>query len=346
MRNFYIISSDIDGSGGQALVTRQVIRILNPQIKNIKIIDLKVKNGYSIFAYFRCLLLIFKKHKISTVYFTPTRNTAALVKDLPIYILALIGVRVVAHIHGNDIDKILEVKLIGKILLYFYQKKIITIIPSKYLAKRYLYEYNIQCVVLENFIPEAIYKRLNLRKPKAQMNVVWNSNLIVSKGALVFLNCIQSVLPEIAKYNISVNIFGRIFNNNGSVAIRKNLDQLISRNILYHGEVTREETFAYMHEKSIVFLLSRSECQPLALIDAMMSGCYIVVYDYPEMIDLLNNYPKCIFIPKETKETEKVVKKIIEKIIKDTKTYEIGVENFRFQETTFNKNLKSIFNVN
>jgi len=346
MKYIYVISSDIDGPGGQALVTRQVIKLLNLQTKNVKIIDLKARNGYSIFAFFACLFLIIRKYKISTIYFTPTRNLAAILKDLPIYILSMTGVRVVGHIHGNDISKIFQAKFIGKILLYFYQKKIITIIPSKYLAKKYLVEYNIKCDVIENFIPEEIYKKLHTSKAKAHLNIVWNSNLILSKGALDFLKCMQSILPEITKYNISVNIFGRIIENNKSFLIRRNLDNLRNINISYHGEVSREETFAYMNEKSIVFLLSRSECQPLALIDAMMAGCYIVVYDYPEMIDLLNNYSKCIFMSKENKETEKTVKLIIEKIRTDIKDYETGHEYSRFQEANFNKKIKFILNAN
>ena len=64
------------------------------------------------------------------------------------------------------------------------------------------------------------------------------------------------------------------------------------------------------------------------------------------MIDLLNNYSKCIFMSKENKETEKTVKLIIEKIRTDIKDYETGHEYSRFQEANFNKKIKFILNAN
>lgn len=293
MKKIQCILYGINGPGGQAIVSRKVIKLLRERNYDVLLYDLKPKSVHDYFLYFKLLTFsLFQKKKV-TIYFTPTRSKKFFLKDLPMYIFALRNFKVIAHIHGNDLENLFQGYL-GAFLLALYKHKISCIVPSNYLRVKYSGELEIKTFTVNNYYLNVMNSQDTNVQSLRGKRIIWNSNLYLSKGVLDFFELLLRKKEEINSNNYKVEVVGEINDSR----VKQKCDLCVSEidEFRYHGVVSRAETLEYLDERSIVCLFSKSECQPLALIDAMCSGTFIICMNIPELTDLLADYSKCIFL--------------------------------------------------
>lgn len=293
MKTIQCILYGIDGPGGQAIVSRKVIELLRERNYNVLLYDLKPKLVHDYLLYFKLLIFsLFQKKKV-TIYFTPTRSKRFFLKDLPMYIYALRNFKVIAHIHGNDLENLFQ-GYSGSFLLALYKQKINCIAPSNYLRTKYSGELGIKTFTVNNYYLNLMDSQEPNVKSLRGKRIIWNSNLYLSKGGLDFFELLLQKKDFINSNNYKVEVVGEI----NDYCVKQKCDLCASEidEFRYYGVVSRAETLKFLDERSIVCLFSRSECQPLALIDAMCNGAFIICMNIPELTDLLADYSNCIFL--------------------------------------------------
>ena len=341
MKTIQCILYGINGPGGQAIVSRKVIKLLRERNHDVLLYDLKPKLVHDYFLYFKLIILsLFQKKKV-TVYFTPTRSKKFFLKDLPMYIYAFRNFKVVAHIHGNDLENLFQ-GYTGAILLALYKHKITCIVPSNYLRAKYSGELDIKTFTVNNYYLSTINLQDTNVKSLIGKRIIWNSNLYISKGGLDFLELLLQKKEIINSYNYKVEVFGEINDSR----VKQKCDLCVSEvdEFRYYGVVSRAEILDYLDQSSIVCLLSRSECQPLALIDAMCHGAFIICMNIPELTDLLADYPKRIFLDPSDVVPEvdfTAISKYIDECIVDVTFF-----RKKFSEESFNQSFLEVIREN
>ncbi len=126
------------------------------------------------------------------------------------------------------------------------------------------------------------------------LRALWNSNLIFSKGCLAAIDgCISAFEGGI---DVSLVVLGRPVGDHicsPDVMIEEVMSRSSHPCMNFIGTVPSDEAHVFATMSDVVLLPSKykSECQPLALISAMVSGCEIITCDTPALRWTLGSYP-------------------------------------------------------
>lgn len=229
--------------------------------------------------------------RAGTVYVVCSRSSGGFLRDVPALALARLGARVLVHTHGSDLIDLLRRRRIGWLARFLYRACEV-IVPSRHLIDE-LRPLCRSVHLCENFgRPNAI--SLNEWVPSAGVTVLWNSNLMASKGVRdLVAGC------ERARANhphLRLVMLGRPISD--AEADREEMatwvESLAGQDWLrVEGSVSHESVLLYLAEADVVALPSRysSECQPLALIDAMCAGKAVIAADTPALRATVGDYP-------------------------------------------------------
>jgi glycosyltransferase involved in cell wall biosynthesis len=338
--------SSIGGTGGQAIVTRQVISLLRQNFADVHVIEYNryEQNYFGIQFLFACFKLISFRFNHDFIYFCPSRNPKAFVKDLIVYFFP--ASKVIAHIHGGDLDNLFSLRFFGPILKSRFSKFKSVIFPSKVAVPLSYANYtNVCCIDNYSVLHELINFKSSLFLP-SDRNFIWNSNIIATKGVFDFISTLDNVL--FSPY--STLFFGKILSCNSysyNDTEYRFKDYIANNNAIYFGEVSRIEISSNLKFTDIVVLTSYSECQPLALIDAVCCGAIIVASDIPAHRDLLKDYSRVFFVssnPSSIRDGLLNALKLQENnSLTDSYNAEIDRYRSRFSVAVFNKNILKLF---
>lgn len=270
------------------------------QVDILNLSKVEFKNGLfslnRIFSILKLLIDLYrKKNDYDIIYFTISESIFGNIKDLLIYQICYNKLnRMIIHLHGGSFKK--DVLNKSKILFSFnkfYLKKVKKIIilgeSHRYIFNDFISNDKIK--IVPNFANDEFFIDENLIvdkfTDKNKINVLFLSNLIYGKGYYELLNSYLN-LPVGIQRHFNLNFAGSFENSNDKskfLNIISNYDQ-----IKYHGVVVGEKKKLLLN-KSHIFCLPTllNEGQPISIIEAYSSGCFVISTNKGGIIDILKN---------------------------------------------------------
>lgn len=289
-KNKFILfwSSSLDALTGQAIVSKRVFDKINSNYW----IKLTYSSSFRSAHIYLCNILRLYYYvflgKTKAAYIVPSRSLFGFLRDIPVLLVSLFGVRIILHVHGDGLNTLFQNKHLGPLASFFYSRAEI-IIPCKHLANFRIKPKSIY--IVENYSAiRSIYNSKSSYSDKVK--VLWNSNIMASKG----VNTLVDGLLSASQYNINfkLTIAGKPIGDSlmNQQEIDSYSDYLKGEAwINYLGEVSPSKMSSLIHEHDIVALLSANECQPLAIIEAMCCGLKLIVSDIPGIRNTIGDYP-------------------------------------------------------
>lgn len=283
-------SPDLSEITGQTLVTRRVAEVERNWILAVFPTGRDPRALLGIESVIKAWFAAISR-QAKTAYVVCSRSVGGFLRDIPVLLLSRIGVRVVVHTHGSDLPSLFRHTLFG-VLARFLYRRCELIVPSSHLIEE-LRQFCDRIHLCENFCYLSDLPIKNRTKCDG-VTVLWNSNLMASKGVrdLVAACChIKTNNPK-----LSLVLLGRALSDAEANSSEMNswIDSLSEWDwIRVEGSVPPEKVEYHLANADVVALPSRysSECQPLALIDAMCSGKSIIAADTPALRATLGGYP-------------------------------------------------------
>lgn len=287
---------ELDSVNGQNLVTRRVVERQKESISQVYAYP--TGGGVSIFvALFRsislCVAALRKKH--TGVYLICSRSMVGFFRDLLVLSLSLFKVSIIVHVHGSDFPKLFESRLTGRLARAVYRNCVV-IVPSAHLLPQ-LEGIEFRSLRLcENFSdpPDFLDSKKARRKNSDIFSVLWNSNLMASKGFMELTEAIRVLNRE--GLGVKLIVLGSVIGDSDAT---KNemlhfLASLKSESwIEIEGRVGPDEVAKFLESCDAVALPStyKSECQPLAIVQAMLAARIVLVSPTEALRATVGTYP-------------------------------------------------------
>ena len=228
--------------------------------------------------------------------------------------------------HGSDFINLFENKFIREIARNLYGNCEI-IVPSKHMLD-ILKKINFKKISLcENFVEKSVIdfredNNLLIKSRKNKFKILWNSNIISSKGFFETYEAIK-ILNE-SSFDIQFIIIGKFISDSelSHKEIKKKYNDIEKKSwVLSLNQVSRKKYKNLILRSNLIILPStyKSECQPLALIEAMIYGKHIIINDTVALRNTVGNYP--VLITKRNKRF--IAESIKDCISNDKKTLKI-----------------------
>ncbi len=269
---------------GQYIVNSEVVNS-NFNCKYINLgtsrsVDEIGKNGIK--KWLRYLTILYKtivtiiRFRPNLVYLTLTATGSGFYKDAAIaLIVKVLRRKVVYHFHNKGVsfrqDKVFDNWLYKRVF-----KKSNVILLSKYLygdIKKYVSEQQVQ--YCPNGIPSSLQEKNENKEGKNQrIEIIFLSNLIVSKGVFVLLEACKILKSRKIDFhcnfigsegNINIDEFNEISNELG-----------LNSNVSYLGCKFGDEKAAALKNADILTLPTQDDCFPLVLLEAMQMSLPVV----------------------------------------------------------------------
>lgn len=293
-------SPDYKQMTGQALVTARVVRH-QPSISWSQYVY-QGKGWRSATSWVGAALRLWRdvvRRRVKILYLVCSRSNGGFLRDIPALLAAWAGVRVVAHVHGSDIVDLLSTRRLSPLAQTLYARCTL-IVPSTHLLEPLRRVTAAPIHLCENYfagdLSDEVGKPVRLADA---FTALWNSNVMASKGFFDLMEAVQQIRGEgLAVQLISV---GQPLGDEEMPAAEagRRLNRLLGRQYFdYRGKVSQSDAIALLARADAIVLPSRysSECQPLAIVQAMCAGKAIVVSDIPALRATLRDYP-AHFVP-------------------------------------------------
>ncbi len=296
-----LFSSDWSSLDGQSIVTNFIVQNLatknwillayRPGISGIKDWAISVFKLY----YQIC------KSPNCVIYIVPSRSIIGYIRDLPVLIVGYLNIKIFAHIHGTDFLSLLDNKFL--FARHLYKKTYSIIVPSNYLICAINQKGLNNTFLLENISELECDSDLQNKLKTDALEILWNSNIISSKGFFDLVMAIEKLVS--IGYNIRLTVLGKSISDQ-----EMSQNEIISKLAILQkhkwfklvGPVKSNELSHCITACDAIILPSRysSECQPLAIINAMTHGKHVIISDIPALIDTIGSYPAIVVndIPK------------------------------------------------
>lgn len=295
-------SGDYAQVTGQALVTARVANY-QPRIRWSKYVY-KGSGVRSVTSWLTAALSLWvaiARGQLTTVYLVCSRSNWGFLRDLPVLLTAMSGIRVVVHSHGSDIVDLLTARRLSPIARALY-KRCEIVVPSAHLLEPLRNVTSMPLHLCENYfmsVASGITQTPPVHCDPEMLTVLWNSNIMGSKGFFFVVEAVRGMWEEGLAVRL-VSIGKPIGDEDLSEETVRNRLALLRSMIWfdYRGHVDPETASSLVACADVVTLPSyyRCECQPLAIIQAMCAGKAIVVSDIPALRETLGDYP-AHFVP-------------------------------------------------
>lgn len=250
-------------------------------IKNLSVV-------LSFFVY--CLL---NKKNISSVYITTSRSNVGFFRDFAlISTAALFSLTIINHLHGADFKRFRAKNNILKVLIDFIYIRIsASIVLCDSMKEQYDCYENMKLVTIPNF-HDLTDKSTIVHKSTNHFKVLYLSNVMYSKGIFHLIDSVKALVDN--GFNIQLDIAGAVM---ADLYMAKDesekllLEKIKNCNyIKFHGAVYGPKK-TYLLENASVFCLPSfypTEAQPISIIEAMATGCFIITTDHNYLPDLVS----------------------------------------------------------
>jgi glycosyltransferase involved in cell wall biosynthesis len=292
-KSIAIVSPSIDFVDGQALVTKESLRILR-EYYGVK--EFFYKRGFRPIDYLKCLLrFIFRITSIDLIYIVISRSSVGQFRDLPFLVISLLSNRkIFIHVHGNDFVKLKYLRL-----LKYLDKKRIQFICCTNEQYVFFRSKGFTAVVVNNFVDQKKLVELGSinRRPKS---ILFFSNLIFAKGPVHTILAARMLNRYGLGYKLQV--VGNVpeqFMYKGLQTLNQWKDRFQSDEITILGPIYEHNELKRIFSRNEIFCFPSfypTEANPLALIEAACNGMKIVVNDRPIFRELLSGYKNVVYI--------------------------------------------------
>lgn len=286
------------------------------------------------------------------VYLTISPTGAAFYKDaIFAQMVKLFKVKIVYHLHGQGIYKVINSsKNIYRIYKYVFKSADI-IILSKMLLFDIIKVRDVSknVFILPNGIPKSVitFPERNHNGSPKEIRILYLSNYIPAKGALLALKAFHSILKQSNKL-VSFELFGGISNQAYFDSIKDYVrENKLEAHVSINSGIYGEEKIRKMETCDIFLFPSRFECFPLSIIEAMMCGLCIVstaVGAIPELV--LENNCGLLSKPEDLEELTSILSMIVENDDLREKYSKNSLKSFenKYQMEAFENSLINIIN--
>lgn len=335
-------SASFDMITGQAAVTK---RVAEREMRIDWTMAVYRSGGIAIASVSRAALILwwavlFRRYRL--VYLVCSRSLLGFFRDLPALLSVFAGARVVIHAHGSDLPDLLTNGRVGWLARNLYRRCEI-IVPSSHLLPTLAALGCIKVHLLENFAQLSLGDATPPISRQA-FTILWNSNVMASKGIRELVEAARTCCK--ANIDLRLIILGRPISDGEASAdeMQAYLRSLEGLNwVEYRGPVSPKDAARAASMCDLVALPSRypSECQPLALIQAMYSGRRVIASDTPALRATLETYPARFTRPE--------AREIAEALFASTRDPEpsqsaVAEARGRFSPSRFDALLESILN--
>jgi glycosyltransferase involved in cell wall biosynthesis len=294
-----IWSAGFSAQDGQAIVTRRVY-----EQQNLRWRECIYLNGGGGLSYLSWVLTVFKlffhtmAERNASIYAVVSRSNVGFLRDIPVLAMALFGRRVICHFHGSDVLNLLSESRFRWLARCLYRNCIL-IVPSQHLLIPLKEMSRTKVIVCENpAVRNYPAHEDKIRTAPSNVPVlIWNSNMLASKGFANTLLAVSEINADGCKVDFVT--LGRVLGDHEMSADK--ISALLAKFeheawLRLVGAVSNEEAFERTSHSDIVALPSwyRSECQPLAIMQAMCLGKAIVSSPTAAMQATLGDYPAFI----------------------------------------------------
>ncbi|MBU0965469.1 MAG: glycosyltransferase family 4 protein [Proteobacteria bacterium] len=227
--------------------------------------------------------------KYEFVYFTLSPVGFAFYRDLLfVSIMKLFGVKILYHLHGKGIRKAAGSSLVKKQLYKFTFRNTFVIVLADSLGSDIDAVYSGTPFVVNNGIASTnISQQINIKDKSDVVDILYLSNLVRSKGILVFLDSL-CILRE-RNVAFRANIVG----NDGSIN-REELNKLIKEftledTVYVPGPKYGVDKYNVLNTSDIFCLPTLNDAFPLVLLEAMQCGKPVVSTFEGAVPDIVDN---------------------------------------------------------
>lgn len=244
-------------------------KIENGRVISIKKIGIVIKLHLKLFH----LLLNFKP---KFVYFQLSPLGVAFLRDCTfILLIKVFRIHIVYHLHGKGIKAAAERNVLKRLLYKWAFKNCSLICLSQSLACDIDIVYKGIPYIINNGVPIAQVQVHGIKPFNKKLNVLFFSNLILSKGIIVFLNGI-SLLSDKYKNTITVLIIGQEAEMTEALLIREIKERNLEKCVQYLGPKYGQEKEALLNGIDILIYPTLNDAFPLVILEAMQFGICVI----------------------------------------------------------------------
>ena len=309
-KNLMFIADIFPETSGQAVISKMVYNILKNEM-NILLVPLIYKNNNIKGSFFFRVSFLFRlagklfsftlsKSNKKIIYFTPSRGGLSIYRDFILIILLRIiklnnNVKIFSHLHGSDMKKSTDNFFIKNFFLTSYIKLNIFLIILSENHKKFAFgiEYK-NYKIIPNFIPSSnvfqyikpIQNRFLQHKARYTKYVLLHFSGVLKNKGLDFAIKFTMALNNHKfffenKIIFSIKIVG--WNRSDVIKLHPEISPFLislekSNLIKFYGPVYKKNELNLILAKiHFNILFSKSEAQPLSLLEAASYGCISVV---------------------------------------------------------------------
>jgi glycosyltransferase involved in cell wall biosynthesis len=286
-------------------------------------------------SFFKILLKIFKTllfRRIDKVYLAPTVSSGGFYKDYVVFCLIfLFGKKRIYHLHNKGVSKRKKSKVLAFLYRSFFKNAKVVLLSEMLYKDVDEFVNKKDIFICPNGIEDEVSTTKFIQKEKKeQLNLLFLSNLITSKGVYVFLEACKELLDNKVEY--TCNFVG----GEGDISkeqFNKKIKELkLENHVFYLGKKYNEEKKEIFINSDVFILPSfyHNECFPLVCLEAMMYGLPVISTDEGGITDIVINEKTGYIV--EKKNNIDLASKII-KLIDKEKRISMGVNGRkRFEE--------------
>lgn len=310
--NVGVWSTSYEVINGQALVTKHVVEKVLPGICKARLYVFPSGGGFRaiccwIIAWSRLWMDVLLR-RVPKLYLVCSRSNFGFLRDVPAFLMSLVGVRVVVHAHGSDVFDLLTSRNVSPLARFLYARCDV-VVPSRHLLEPLLPLVK-NAILVENYIL-AVRLESPPRSHAAGLNIFWNSNVMSTKGFFDLITAVSelraqgldlavtSIGSSVPDAEMSAAVLAERF-----AEVRK-LDWFT-----YLGQVPQIRSVKLLRGADAVALPSISEAQGVVIIEAMCFGRGVVITDIPALLATVGDYPCEIVRPKAVTELTEALRRL------------------------------------
>lgn len=336
---------------GQSVAFKEIYDNYNDKKKLCNI----SKFGTKIYANMLYVLIvipfIFLFTNIKVVYFTCSRTKFGFIRDFWLIFFSFIfDVKIINHIHGNDFQNFIESFTYFKFIPNWAYSKVNCTILLFEKMKTQLKDFpktSIKTIAnsYSNDFKNININELIISKNPKNFQLVFLSNIMSSKGILLFLDAMETVLEE--NKNVTVKIAGQLMGD-----YLMSLDEITQKfynkyNLLegnfpdrieYLGTVSGEKKEKLLKESTIFILptIHKTEAFPISIIEAMYFGNIVITSNINYLGDIVSEKNGIIISNIDSK---KITNSVLELLNNPNKIKSIMEYNYYEARSRYNPRL-------
>ncbi|MEZ9207063.1 glycosyltransferase family 4 protein [Vibrio splendidus] len=279
------------------------------------------------------VLILLLRNDFHCLYFTSSRSVLGFLLDsifiMQFRVFSRKG-KVVNHLHGADFANLCDKRGMSYLVRSVYNTIDESIVLSKAMTNQYRQFLNMKTNVVSNFSSSFIDSEKLIEKKRefqrgSELNILYLSNLMYSKGVLDLVYAVSSLNEK--GYKVNLILAGDFLNDDYMTGneLKEIVDAKLTGKIRYVGVLTGSDKEEVL-EKSHVFCLPtfyKSEAQPISIIEAMAYSNLVLTTRHNFNEDFLGE-DECVFFEKKNQEA---LGGVIKDVFDNRGKYQRNIEN-------------------